>query len=207
MIRASSRTTNVAAVALFKRRIKNGVAGTAQVVGSSHYSGRGVYENCQLQLVVQAEGIPAYSTTHTQLCPGRKWPHAGTVLPVTISRSDPHKLRIDFDQVPEAHDQLAAAAEAQAAMLRGETPVGGSVTPNVQFVGGSPADLDPDKRAKLEHMLGIDLDGDGVVGAGQPVAAGGDDRVARLERLAALRQSGALTDAEFEAEKARILGS
>jgi hypothetical protein len=37
--------------------------------------------------------------------------------------------------------------------------------------------------------------------------AGGTDTVAQLERLARLRDSGALTDAEFEREKARILGS
>jgi hypothetical protein len=35
----------------------------------------------------------------------------------------------------------------------------------------------------------------------------GDDRVAALERLAALKASGALTEAEFAAEKARILGT
>jgi hypothetical protein len=38
-----------------------------------------------------------------------------------------------------------------------------------------------------------------------PAAPSGDDRLARLERLAALKASGALTDAEFEAEKAKIL--
>jgi hypothetical protein len=32
-----------------------------------------------------------------------------------------------------------------------------------------------------------------------------EDRIAKLERLAKLRDSGALSDAEFEAEKARIL--
>ena len=45
--------------------------------------------------------------------------------------------------------------------------------------------------------------------AASPPAYGGDggaDRIAQLERLAKLRESGALTDAEFEAEKARILG-
>jgi hypothetical protein len=41
------------------------------------------------------------------------------------------------------------------------------------------------------------------VPADQPGSA--DDRVAALERLAALKATGALTDAEFEAEKARIL--
>lgn len=38
-------------------------------------------------------------------------------------------------------------------------------------------------------------------------APGGGGPVAELERLAKLRDSGALTDAEFEQEKARILGS
>ena len=32
------------------------------------------------------------------------------------------------------------------------------------------------------------------------------DRIAQLERLAKLRKSGALTEAEFQAEKARVLG-
>lgn len=36
---------------------------------------------------------------------------------------------------------------------------------------------------------------------------GGGDSVAELERLAKLRDSGALTDAEFEQQKAKILGS
>jgi hypothetical protein len=35
----------------------------------------------------------------------------------------------------------------------------------------------------------------------------GDDIVSRLERLAALHASGALTDAEFAAQKQRVLGS
>jgi hypothetical protein len=38
-------------------------------------------------------------------------------------------------------------------------------------------------------------------------AGGGGDNVAELERLVKLRDSGALTDAEFEQQKARILGS
>lgn len=37
-------------------------------------------------------------------------------------------------------------------------------------------------------------------------AASGDDLMARLNQLAEMRASGILTDAEFEAAKARILG-
>jgi hypothetical protein len=41
----------------------------------------------------------------------------------------------------------------------------------------------------------------------QQASSGDGDSVAELERLAKLRDSGALTDAEFEAQKAKILGS
>jgi hypothetical protein len=39
-----------------------------------------------------------------------------------------------------------------------------------------------------------------------PAAAGGEDRVQQLKELAALKEQGVLTDEEFAAEKARILG-
>jgi hypothetical protein len=41
----------------------------------------------------------------------------------------------------------------------------------------------------------------------QPAAGGGDDTITQLKQLADLRAQGVLTDAEFEAQKARILGS
>jgi hypothetical protein len=40
-----------------------------------------------------------------------------------------------------------------------------------------------------------------------PAPPSGGDHIAELERLAKLRDSGALTDAEFEQQKAKILGS
>jgi hypothetical protein len=40
-----------------------------------------------------------------------------------------------------------------------------------------------------------------------PAAApAGDDTIAQLERLAALKEQGILTDAEFDAQKAKLLG-
>jgi hypothetical protein len=97
------------------------------------------------------------------------------------------------------------------------------------MVNGRPAT--PEELQQYETMTGMDLDGDGRIAGGAPAPPGGiqamvagamagqaaqpappgdqpgtaDDRVAALERLAALKASGALTDAEFEAEKARIL--
>jgi putative oligomerization/nucleic acid binding protein len=43
--------------------------------------------------------------------------------------------------------------------------------------------------------------------ASPPASGGGGDQIAELERLAKLRDAGALTDAEFEQQKAKILGS
>jgi hypothetical protein len=51
----------------------------------------------------------------------------------------------------------------------------------------------------VEVSIGDALDG---------LVAGGaaDDRISQLERLAKLREQGALTESEFQAEKARVLG-
>jgi hypothetical protein len=50
-------------------------------------------------------------------------------------------------------------------------------------------------------VVWVDLAGEPQVGAG-----GQADPIAQLEKLAELRKSGALTDAEFEQQKKRILG-
>ena len=49
--------------------------------------------------------------------------------------------------------------------------------------------------------------GSGFTPAPAPAPSGGGDHVAELERLAKLRDSGALTDAEFEQQKAKIHSS
>ncbi len=43
--------------------------------------------------------------------------------------------------------------------------------------------------------------------APQPIAAGGDDTVEQLQKLAALKEQGILTQEEFDSQKAKILGS
>jgi Short C-terminal domain len=42
---------------------------------------------------------------------------------------------------------------------------------------------------------------------GRPPAAGGDDMAGQLADLAMLRESGALSQAEFERAKSRLLGN
>jgi hypothetical protein len=92
-------------------------------------------------------------------------------------------------------------------------PAGATLGPGVSL----PIKVDPNDPSKIA----IDWDGaqrapargevrpvggSGFAPAPAP-SSGGGDHVAELERLAKLRESGALTDAEFEQEKAKILGS
>jgi hypothetical protein len=181
-----------------------------------------------MQLIVQAEGLPATHVEATRICRVKKWPHPGSVLPVEFHAEKPEKFDILWDQVPSWEEQ----ARQQAAMLTQAINQGGAApgmafpAGNVQVVNLSGGPVDPEKMAAVERMVGMDLDGDGRVGgaaAGStlppppgapvaPVAPGfppppGDagDRVSALERLAALRDRGVLTPTEFEIEKQRIL--
>ena len=70
---------------------------------------------------------------------------------------------------------------------------------------------DPQVMEQVGQMLGqmgISLDGQQATGfASDPSAGGQDDTISQLERLSALRASGALIDEEFEEQKRHILGS
>ena len=193
--------------------IEHGVRGTAQVVACSGYRGRGIWQACHMQLVVQADGIPATAVEIDTPAHNQRWPTPGMTLPVTIDPANPQNVRIEWDEVQSSKDRSRMTAEALAATMRGEgggisaqVPGGATV---VNLSGQDLSELSEEKKAKL-RMLGIHpnaLAAAQGAAAGTQAAGGAEqDRVARLERLAKLRQSGALTDAEFEAEKKKVLG-
>jgi hypothetical protein len=142
------------------------VRGTAQVVSCSANRGRGVYQNCHLQLVVSAEGIPASAVEQQTLVHRSRWPFPGMTLPATIDRANPANVRIEWDEMPDARDRARQTAEGMAAAMRAAPPP--SAPPS------APAD---------------DF----------------DERMSRIERLAALHASGALTDEEFAEQKRKLL--
>jgi hypothetical protein len=78
------------------------------------------------------------------------------------------------------------------------------------MMGGN-ADVSDVVAALQQAMPGAEINVQGMevqgldATAGPPRSPGEDERVAQLERLARLRESGALTEQEFEREKARIL--
>jgi hypothetical protein len=62
-----------------------------------------------------------------------------------------------------------------------------------------------DEFIRLRDLVEKRIQGDGGRGDGAPTS--GQDRLAQLERLSRLKSSGLLDEAEFQAEKARILAS
>ena len=205
--------------ALFPKKIKDPVDGTAQIVSCSGTSDHATHQTCRMQLVVNVEGIEPFALDHTQILKVSRWPHPGMSIPVTVSRSDPMNLRLDFDAIPDWQDAGMDRAEQIAAAMRGDadavtpqiTPLPGDGTVQVVNLSGDPAAAEQ-AIAKVEQATGMDLNADGKIGPGAPPASGaappaaGDDRIGQIERLAKLRDSGALSDQEFEAEKARLLG-
>jgi Short C-terminal domain len=130
------------------------------------------------RLRVQPEGEPEFEVTQRFRYPQLGIPSAGSVLPVIFDPEDHEKLVIDDS--PEAIQQSALAS----------------------------AGIDQDRIAQL-----MDQAQQWQAQAGQmpgmsapPPAPQQPDSVAQLEKLAALKDKGALTQAEFETEKAKILG-
>jgi Short C-terminal domain len=180
--------------------MKDPVDGTAQVVGSTQPPDSATSSNVNLTLVVQAEGVSAVSIEHSCIAPTKKWPFPGQTLPVTFDRADPDRLKIRWDDVPEAGDVAKQQADALAAQMN--QGAGGA-----QVVQAGGADVSELIESLQQQYPGaqINVQGQPEVGGGD-AEGGEDDRVAQLERLAKLRDSGALSEQEFEREKARILG-
>ena len=201
-------------------RMKDPVRGQAQVVSCSAHNGRGVWQNCHMQLVVQGDGVPASSVEHNELVHSGKWPSPGMVFPVTVDRANPEKFKIEWGQVQNSRERGAANADALAAMMRGEAPPGGGLGgfggANIQVVNASgrdPRTLSEEQKAKL-RMLGVDPDklaAQQGFGPAPPQAAAADsddevdEQLARLAKLGQLRDAGVLTPEEFEQQKRRIL--
>lgn len=205
---------------LFKRGggMKDPVRGTAQVVSATMHHGRGIYQNCQMQLVVQADGVPATAISFSGLVHQKRWPSSGMVLPVTVDRAEPQKVRIEWDDVQASDERSRDNAERLAAFMRGEAPAGGpaGIPHVVNLSGRDLSQLSEEQKAKL-RMLGIDPQalaaqqaaGGATVGSPAPPPADAeepvDEDIDRLERLARLKEQGVLSDDEFRVQKRRIL--
>jgi hypothetical protein len=197
-------------------RSGNTVDGTAQIVSCNRPGQHGVFSPCKMNIVISAPGIEAVAIEKTQLMRAARWPRPGLTVPAKVDPDDPASADVDFGAIPKSADAARDSAEQLAAMMNqaatsGQGEAAGGLA---AMLGGAqvrvmgPGANDPEKIRQAEQALGIDLDGDGVVGSPAPPSAADpqEERLARLERLVALRDAGALTEVEFAAQKQLILG-
>jgi DNA-binding protein YbaB len=138
------------------------------------------------RLKVQPEDEPEFEVTQRFRYPQLAIPSAGSVLPVIYDPEDHDKVMID----PSTEAAQGAALSAA------------GIDPNSL---GQLMDQAQQMRAQAQQMQA------GMPGMGQMPGAPAPsqpqaDPVEQLEKLAALKDKGVLTDAEFEAEKQKILG-
>jgi Short C-terminal domain len=143
----------------------------------------GVIGNTELalktHLKVQPDDEPEFEVKKRFSFPQLAVPSAGQTVPVLYDPQDHDKIIVDYS--PEAQQSAAFSA----------------------------AGIDPSQIGQLMEQAQQMQAGMGQVPGMAPAAPAQPqvDPVEQLEKLAKLKESGALTEAEFEAEKAKILGN
>lgn len=139
--------------------------------------------------------------------------HEGDMIPVRYDPRDHSHFVIDFPLIEgrqkerQAQSQAAVDARVEAQLARANQSGGGPAGEVAQSIPGlGTFDSAEDLKSKLLELASegrasvIDLSGS------SPSSPSASDPVDRLSKLADLKDRGLLTDAEFETQKARILG-
>ena len=136
---------------------------------------------CEVTFLLEPlDGGPRTQVSKEMLINQTQMPRIGDVWPAWIDQADPSVVAVG---------QPNGASPDQIPLFR-EFGIPHPLDPNPPAAAGTaPAPTPPGFSPPS------------APGAGQP------DRVAQLERLVALRDSGALSELEFAAEKARVLGN
>ncbi|HYN96446.1 MAG TPA: glyoxalase/bleomycin resistance/dioxygenase family protein, partial [Pilimelia sp.] len=91
---------SLVAVNALRGGVRAWVAGSAHVVSASEPPANSTYGRCELQIVIEAPGLPtAAIKVRDPRVPVAKWPDAGTTLPVEVAVDDPRHVRIQWDDV------------------------------------------------------------------------------------------------------------
>jgi hypothetical protein len=177
---------------LFNVDIKDGVKGSAVVQSSSMPTPQAQMYNVTMWLDVHVEGRAPYRVHHECMVKAGKHPWPGTTLPVIVDRENPERIDVQWGDIQTVDERMAEGAVAPGG------PGGGQ-----QVVDLRGTDAAEQIRAALAGagQARVAPAGASPAGSGNMV----EDRIASLERISKLRESGALSEAEFEAEKARIL--
>lgn len=188
----------------------------------------------KISLNVQPDGQVGFEAEKTMNAPPWAMPQVGGQIWVKYDPDD--TSRVEFDDAKNDEMQATASAQAIAGATAGATPIASTTFSTVipgqtvidarnvpglrdemlkavadMAAGGNPAELQEaiakamSQGQALNVPPGTTIPGaTGVLGTA-PISAA-PDPLDQLEKLNELRKSGALTQAEFDAQKAKILG-
>lgn len=161
---------------------------------------------CKLNLRVAPDGEPAFDATTEAWLTGTEGAHDGMVVPVLYDPSDHEKLIVDQSDAAwkDADRETMRARRVAQSSARGEDPARAAAMEQMRRAAAA----DPEGFRGRMHEQGPAAFGvPGVPPTFPGVAAPtSQDPLERLAKLADLRDRGALSDAEFETAKKRVLG-
>jgi hypothetical protein len=126
-------------------KIKDGISAQAVVMSVPAPTEPARSYHLKLTLSVRVPGREPYLLKHSCWVHETKYPSPGTVLPLTVDRNDPNRLRIEWDQVLTSEEKVRQQHEA---MLRG-----GAVGQPMDGATVIDARNDPALRAQVLGML------------------------------------------------------
>jgi hypothetical protein len=187
-----------------RKVLKKGMPGKATIVERGALDRGGTSFNLPMTLQVFVEGITPYEVEDQWMVKAKDTVALDGSIPIKVDPENHERVAIDWDTLRAEYEQeVAARREALAA----GGPAGATVTMGTPTV--IDADADPQVMEQVSQMLGqmgISVQGQPTGFASDGAGSDADDQLFQLERLSALRSSGALTDEEFEEQKRRILG-
>ncbi|QKJ18972.1 hypothetical protein [Microbacterium hominis] len=77
--------------------LADAVRGTVRVVAASEPAPRGRYQECRLDVIAEATGVPPTPVSTAVVTRRRYWPQVGQVLPARVSVSNPTVIDVDWD--------------------------------------------------------------------------------------------------------------
>ena len=196
-----------------RKVLKNGVPGKAMIVTMGALDRGATSFNLPMTLQVYVEGWVPYEVHEEWWVNARDTVALSGWIPVRVDPEERDTVAIDWDTLRETHEQQeqarkqALASSGPVADIDALGGLGGLGGPNVTFQSRE-IDLTQNPEAAEQVLQALGLGGAGVSFAQQPAPQqpADDDPIARLERLAALKASGILTEEEFQQQKRRILG-
>lgn len=176
-----------------RKILKKGTPGRARIMAFQMPERGASKQNIRMTLEVRAEGLPPYEVEDQWLVSSKDSLGFGLDVPVKVDAKDQQRVAIDWEG---ARAERSAEKGARREALAAQPPV------TSQEATARPATAADPAQASAQIVRAETR----AAAEPPPPSAGEDDTISRLERLAKLRDGGALSEEEFESEKRRLLG-